>query len=112
MKRIFLFFAILMSSVPQAMAGYETGTVSYIIVRESDGLVYFTLTGGAETNKPSCATGSYWMIKDETSTTGMMQYSMLLSAQASGQTIRVDGHNTCSRWKDGEDVNSLRIYKN
>ena len=111
MQLIFTFFVLLMTSVPQALAGSQTGTVKYIIVRDSDGLIYFALTGGAASNKPSCATIGYWMLKDENSTTGMMQYSMLLSAQASGLTLRVTGYNTCSRWGDGEDVNSIQIIK-
>ena len=105
---ILLFFV---TALPHALAGSQTGTVSYIIVRDRDGLVYFALEGGAANSKPTCATLGYWMIKDEDSTAGMMQYSMLLSAQASGQTVTVVGHNTCTRWGDGEDVNYIKILK-
>jgi len=44
------------------------------------------------------------MIKDENSNTGKQQLAILLAARASGETITVDGSNTCTRWGDGEDV--------
>jgi hypothetical protein len=90
-------------------AGTQSGTVNYIIVRASDGLVYFTLKGGSRVGNPSCATHGYWMIKDENSNSGKLQYSMVLSAHASGKTINVTGMNACTRWGDGEDVNSIQI---
>jgi hypothetical protein len=90
-------------------AGSQTGTVNYIIVRASDGLVYFLLKGGALDSQPACATHGYWMIKDENSNAGKQQYSMILAAHASGKTVKVTGMNSCSRWGDGEDVNSIQI---
>ena len=65
---------------------------------------------GAPQNRPSCADGhSYWMIKDENSIAGKAQLSMLLTAYASGKTISVTGSNTCTRWKDGEDLNVIHL---
>lgn len=92
-----------------SFAGTQIGTVDWVIVRASDGLVYFSIDGQKATGKPECATHSYWMIKDENSTSGMLQYSMLLSAHNSGRPVTVTGMNTCSRWGDGEDVNTLRL---
>lgn len=106
MRIIFLLCLFLSTNV---YAGTQLGTVGYIIVRASDGLVYFTLKGDAKVGSPSCARNSYWMIKDENSNSGKFQYSMVLSAQASGKTIRVTGMNSCTRWGDGEDVNSIQI---
>jgi hypothetical protein len=106
MKIIFLLFMFISTNI---YAGTQLGTVDYIIVRASDGLVYFTLKGGDQAGKPSCATHGYWMIKDENSTSGKLQYSMVLSAHASGKVIKVTGMNTCTRWGDGEDVNSIQI---
>lgn len=83
--------------------------MDYIIVRASDGLTYFTIKGGEIVDNPPCATQGYWMIKDENSNSVKMQYSMILSAQASGKTINVTGMNTCARWGDGEDVNFIQI---
>ena len=96
---------LLMSS--KIYAGSQSGTVDYITVRASDGLIYFTLKGESKVGNPSCATIGYWMIKDENSNSGKQQYSMVLSAQASGKIISVTGMNACTRWSDGEDVDSI-----
>lgn len=106
MKILMLLLAL--CSLP-SLAGTQIGTVDWVIVRASDGLVYFSIEGQKAIEKPECATHSYWMIKDENSTSGMLQYSMLLSAHNSGRPVTVTGMNTCSRWGDGEDVNTLRL---
>lgn len=107
MFKIFAMKALLFSSA--ILAGNQTGTVNYVVVRASDGLVYFHLKGGTSLDKPACATHSYWMIKDENSNTGKQQYSMILAAHLSGKTVKVTGANACTRWGDGEDVNSIQI---
>lgn len=106
MKVMFLLSLFISTNI---YAGTQSGTVDYIIVRASDGLVYFTIEGGEIADNPPCAKRGYWMIKDENSNSGKMQYSMILSAQASGKTINVSGLNTCTRWGDGEDVNYIKI---
>lgn len=106
MKLLVLLLSFLSFS---SLAGRQVGTVDWLIVRASDGLVYFGLEGAQATDKPDCASRSYWMIKDENSTIGMLQYSMLLSAHDSGRQVEVRGMNTCSRWGDGEDVNTIRL---
>lgn len=104
-------FTLCMALSLKIFAGSQLGTVDYIVVRASDGLVYFTLKGGELNAKPECASQNYWILKDETSAVGMQQYSMLLSAHASGKPLLVEGMNTCSRWSDGEDVNALQILQ-
>src|SRR5690606_14911600 len=94
-----------------AVAGTQTGKVDNIIVRASDGLIYFVVTGGSKVNSPDCARIGYWIIKDEHSNAEKQQYSMLLSAHASGKTIKVPGSNTCSRWPDGEDVDFIILLQ-
>lgn len=95
-----------------AFAGSQTGKVTNIIVRQSDGLHYFYMSGTGE-NRPDCAAShTYWMIKDENSTVGKTQFSMLLTAYASGRTITVAGTNTCTCWGDGEDVNVIQLRPN
>jgi len=49
------------------------------------------------------------MIKDENSVAGQQQYSMLLGAHAAQKTVNISGMNTCSRWGDLEDINSVQI---
>ncbi len=90
------------------IAGEQSGKVQEIIVRGSDGLHYFWLQG-APSGKPVCAKNTYWMIRDENSTAGKAQLSMLLSAQAQQKSIRVVGTGSCTRWPDGEDVDYIAM---
>jgi len=96
----FVAIAVLMASMSAAsfsIAGDATGTVSYVTVRDTDGLVYFWLSG-AHTNPPACANGTgYWMIANENSETGKRHFAMLMLAKAMGMTIHVSGKNTCTR---------------
>ncbi|EOD5226008.1 hypothetical protein ACJXBB_001693 [Vibrio cholerae] len=106
-KIIALFiFSFFLSS---AYAGNQAGKVSWIVVHASYGLIYFGIDGSLASGKPHCASSSYWMIRDENSNVGKQQYSMLLSAHASGKTIEAIGMNTCIPWANGEDVNSITI---
>jgi hypothetical protein len=105
MKRLLFAFSLVLSST--AFAGTQFGNVSYVVVRSSDGLVYFTVGGDAKVGAPSCATVSYWIIRDENSNAGKQQYAMVLAAQASGKRLSVVGRNTCARWGDGEDVDYI-----
>jgi len=98
--------ALLFSS-PFVQAGEQTGTVTYVVVRDSDGLIYFWLTG-THANRPACAAShDYWMIANENSETGKRHFAMLMLAKAQGTTIQVSGKNTCARWSDGEDVGAI-----
>lgn len=107
MKKLIPLICVLAS--PLAHAGSQSGQVSYVNVRASDGLVTFRIVGGAKTNAPTCATGDYWAIRDENSNTGKQQYAMLLAAQASGKVVTISGLNTCNRWGDAEDANYIQI---
>lgn len=110
-------FALLLSALfataaytPPATAGEVIGTIDYLIVRQSDGLVYFGVVG-TPTGKPACAVGSYWIVKDENSNAGKQIIALLMAANAAGQRVRVSGANTCTRWGDGEDVGSLQVMQ-
>jgi hypothetical protein len=107
MKLLFVIISLAVSTV--CVAGNQAGTIADIFVRASDGLIYFVVNGSAKAGAPSCATFSYWIIRDENSNAGKLQYEMILSAQATGKTITVIGSNSCTRWSDGEDVDSLLI---
>ena len=102
-------FLLLVLAVSPAYAGKQTGNVDMDIVRARDGLRFLTLSGGSKTDSPTCATAGYWMIIDENSNVGKQQYSMILTAHASGKTVTVSGANTCSRWRDGEDVDYIQL---
>ena len=56
-----------------------------------------------------CAANPYWIVRDENSNAGKQQYSMILAAHAAGKTVSVTGMNTYIRWRDGEDVNEIKI---
>ena len=108
MKKIFIFLSVAVMSVA-VNAGSQQGKVTSVLVRQSDGLHYFYISGTAN-GRPSCANGfSYWMIKDENSAAGRSQLSMLLTAYASGKTVRVTGTGACTRWGDGEDLNTIQL---
>ncbi len=106
--RLFAAIVLFCSISLSAFAGEQSGKITRLWVRSSDGLHYFILEGTG-TNKPACARNSYWMIRDENSQSGRDQFAMLLSAFASGQRINVSGRNTCLRWGDGEDVESIEF---
>ena len=89
-------------------AGSQVGSIVDLWVRASDGLIYFSLSGG-RTPPPCAAAHGYWMIRDENSNVGKQQYAMLLAAKLSGKTVAVLGLGTCTRWPDGEDVDEIRI---
>ena len=73
----------------------------------SDGLHWFVLEG-VHSNKPSCAANqNYWMIKNENSQAGKTQISMLIAAHSAGRSVAVDGANSCTRWGDGEDADTI-----
>lgn len=107
MKNIISFFLMLVTLSVQA--GWQEGQITKILVRQSDGLHYFFMSGTA-TNRPACAAGhTYWILKDENSIAGKSQLSMLLTAYASGKTVSVSGTDACTRWGDGEDVNVIQL---
>ncbi|HDZ9494604.1 TPA: hypothetical protein RU013_001315 [Vibrio cholerae] len=106
-RKILLIFTLLLPFY--AFSGTQTGKVAWLIVRASDGLIYFGIEGSPASGKPQCATQTYWMIRDENSNVGKQQYSLLLTAYASGKPVDVVGMNSCKRWGDGEDVNTIKI---
>jgi hypothetical protein len=101
--------AITGALLPQhAAAGTQTGTITNLITRDSDGLVFVYLTGTAS-GRPACAAGTqYWMIPNETSESGKRMYASLLAAQMAGRVVIITGKNTCIRWGDGEDINMVQ----
>ena len=104
-----LLTAILIVISPLAHAGSQTGTIQYLRVRASDGLIYFGLSGSYNA-APSCATASgAWAIRDENSNAGKQQYAMLLAAKLAGKSVAVSGLNTCLRWGDREDANEIQV---
>lgn len=101
--------ALLMSVACVATASEATGRVAYIVVRDSDGLIYVELDS-SRTGKPACAANqNYFMIKDETSLSGRRTHATLLAAKLSGLRVTIWGTGACTRWGDGEDIAAVRI---
>ncbi len=98
---------ILGGALSAASAGSQTGTVQ-ILYGRSDGLHLVTLSG-AHMNKPACASWDYWIIKNESTSFGRSQFATLLAAKLSGDQVSITGDGTCSRWPDGEDIQSVYI---
>jgi hypothetical protein len=104
-----VFASTLVSFSPLATASEVTGNITYLEVRDSDGLIY-TVIAGARSAKPACAQSTYYfMIKDENSGTGKRTYAMLLAAKLAGKAITVYGTGTCTRWPDGEDISGVNL---
>jgi hypothetical protein len=49
------------------------------------------------------------VLPNETSDTGQRLFSMLLAAQTSGHVVTIIGKDTCARWPDGEDIDTVGI---
>lgn len=93
-----------------AFAGQQTGQVDILYARAQDNLHLVTLKNASpKTNSPSCATNTYWLIKDENSVAGKSQFSQLLAAKMAQKNVSITGTNSCDRWNDGEDINIIII---
>ncbi len=95
-------------AISPAIAGTQSGFVKDIYIRDSDGLVLVNLMGTAS-GHPLCAQQTYWVLPNETSDTGKRLYSMLLAAQLSSRIVTIIGKDTCSRWADGEDIDTVGV---
>lgn len=101
---------LIASVMTPAFAGKQTGKIDILYARAHDNLHLVSLKEGSErSGHPTCATNNYWLIKDENSVTGQSQFSQLLAAQLAGKTVQIVGSNTCSRWGNGEDINTIVI---
>ncbi|MFB2659814.1 hypothetical protein [Shewanella mangrovisoli] len=103
---ILFVFVIYSSGV---FASGQSGLITQINVR-SDGLHWVVLLG-ERSDMPACTQGhyKYWMIKDENTTYGKSQFSMVLAAYLSGKKVTIIGSGACNRWGDGEDIETLVI---
>jgi hypothetical protein len=94
-----------------AWAGTATGKIKKLYARSSDGLHYVELEVPV-TGSPACSAGkAYFMIRNEGSDVGRSQFAMLLSAAASGHPVTIGGTGSCTRWVDGEDIDTV-IWSN
>ena len=108
-RYIFTLVVFLIGFSTSSYAGHQTGIVTQINVR-NDGLHWIHLSGDRGA-MPDCTQGrySYWMIKDENSTYGKSQFSMLLAAYMSQKPVTIYGTGDCTRWGDGEDIKHVQL---
>jgi len=110
MKKITLLI-LLFTSITSVYAGNQTGKVSFVKIRD-DGLIKVGLDTVWE-NRAACVTKLWWIIKDENSQAGQAQLSLLLTAHASGRTVKIGGApngGTCIRTPgEGEDIRNLNM---
>jgi len=94
-----------------ASAGAQTGQITALRVRSTDGLIIVEMSGPASA-KPACAGFPYWLIADEKSNAGKQQLALLMAAQAGGKTVTIDGTGACTRWPDGETIGMVTVHPN
>lgn len=92
-----LIIATLVASAP-ASAGNESGRIDQLMAHPGD-VVMFSLDG-EHLNKPACSTEP-WALSLSTHT-GRAMYALLLTAQAQGKQVYVQGAGDCSSWGDRE----------
>lgn len=98
-----------------AAAGEQTGSVlmeegTYMSSSTSAGFTFFYLQGGgAKLNRPTCNTvNDRWVINLDWPG-GKYQLAILMTAMASGRTVRVLGTGDCGVWSDTETVMDIRL---
>lgn len=93
-----------------AHASHVRGKVELLWARATDGLLYVRVTG-TPTTRPTCAAATpYYIIQNESSELGRIQYAMLMSAYLAATPVEIIGSGTCTRWSDGEDIESVNYY--
>jgi hypothetical protein len=108
LKPSILMAAVLCVGVTQALASEVTGKLTYVIVRDADGLIWVAVDG-PRTARPACAQFDYFMIQDENSASGKRTYAALLAAKVAGKTVHIWGAHSCTRWPDGEDIHAVQV---
>ncbi|HEM8710306.1 hypothetical protein Q5X45_10785 [Acinetobacter baumannii] len=112
MRIFFTCLIPLLSTFTTAQASTYEGVVQLINIREGDGLVWINIDGNRSSNIPECGKNhGYMVVKNEKGDTGKRQVAALMLAQATGQKVKIDGTNTCTRWPDGEDIEIVQIQK-
>ncbi|WP_156970549.1 hypothetical protein [Andreprevotia chitinilytica] len=93
-----------------AQAGTTSGTIQYIDIRQSDGLIYFMING-VNAGRPACAVMPYWMLGNINNNTPTVkqQLALLMQAAATGKMVNITGKGICGLWSDGEDVNDVQL---
>lgn len=113
MKKVlyFLSLIILVLLGNTVWASTFDGKVTAIHVRDVDGMVWIYVEGTRKGTVPACATKGYFIVKNENSAAGKRQLATLMMAQAMNKRVLIEGYSTCTRWGDGEDINTVSIWQ-
>lgn len=108
MKRLIAFMGTLFLAASPANASQADGVPIGVLASEYN-VVFFSLNG-TRSALPSCATSqpSRFVI-DAATDGGRAMISALLTAQARGKRVFVNGTGTCPIFSDTENVNYLQI---
>lgn len=90
-----------------ALAGDVTGEIAKLKVR-NDGL-HWVFVAGTNSNLPACSIYGKFVIKDENTTYGKSQFSMLVTAFAAGKDVTILGNNVCTRYPSLEDISAIQF---
>ena len=97
---------VLSCCASSAMAGSSVGTVTKIWAHERDVVMF---AAGLHSGEPSCRTKSdEWSVSLATAS-GKAMYALLLTAQAQGGSITVEGTQACTAWSDRETVRYIHL---
>ncbi len=108
MKKIFLSILITVATTGSAVAGLGLVKVTDVTIRSQDSLLLAKVE--AHSSKPSCVTWAHTFGKAyDGSEIVKAFYSMLLSAQASGQPIRIAGTGSCLAGTGTEEIREINI---
>lgn len=113
MRKILLIAGCLGLSVNPAYAGSQTaGKIISIASNPPVGgypAVFFFATNGTRNSPPACATlAGRWAI-DGSAPSAQQSIATVLSAQAQGRQILIQGNGTCSVWGDTETASYIEV---
>ncbi len=110
MKKVVTASLLLLTIVSIGFTSTVEGTVKYVKVRASDGLIYCEINGTIQGTRPSSASNTeYYMINSSNSSIVNRQLATLLTAKASGSNVKIYGSESCNAWNDGEDINTISM---
>lgn len=108
MKSINCLFTLFFCST--SIAGTAQGVIQMIESGPLYGSKVFIMVDGSVTDQPACRlTSNFHFAFDTAEPGGKELFSLVLSAKAAKQQLRISGYGTCSKYSGVEDLRWLRI---
>jgi hypothetical protein len=113
-KRVSMSDGLLVLAIAGFSAAAAAGDMSGVIKEIHLGPVYgtkvFLKVQGTATNQPACVTNpDYAFVFDQDSATGRALLATVLTAQSSGQSVKLNGYNSCALFGTVEDLRWISI---